>query len=143
MTDISLLKTCISEADSLGFVSRNLLWEEAARRCTRLGCPVSPSTARRCGGTMDIRTPIGSRGGKKSVPRRPGGTQVVSFDEVVEGMRKAVPKEFARLVEKAARGSRAAGIRLKCLECCGWSRSEVRKCEAVECPLWRFLARKS
>jgi hypothetical protein len=29
-------------------------------------------------------------------------------------------------------------IRAKCLDCSGGSQSEVRKCVAVECPLWPF-----
>ena len=34
--------------------------------------------------------------------------------------------------------SRSKAIRLKCLDCCCGQPSEVRKCPAVDCPLWRF-----
>jgi hypothetical protein len=33
---------------------------------------------------------------------------------------------------------RAKAIRLKCLDCCADQLAEVRKCPAVDCPLWRF-----
>jgi hypothetical protein len=29
-----------------------------------------------------------------------------------------------------------AAIRLKCIDCCGGNKSEVRKCPAINCPLW-------
>lgn len=31
---------------------------------------------------------------------------------------------------------RANAIRRKCIDCCGGERSEVRRCEAIDCPLW-------
>lgn len=36
------------------------------------------------------------------------------------------------------RVSRSKAIRLKCLDCCCGQPSEVRKCPAESCPLWRF-----
>lgn len=36
------------------------------------------------------------------------------------------------------RVSRSKAIRLKCLDCCADQAAEVRKCPAVNCPLWRF-----
>lgn len=38
----------------------------------------------------------------------------------------------------AERVSRSKAIRLKCLDCCAGQAAEVRKCPAVDCPLWRF-----
>jgi len=29
-------------------------------------------------------------------------------------------------------------MRLKCLDCCGWNRAEVTKCEITTCPLWPY-----
>jgi hypothetical protein len=34
-------------------------------------------------------------------------------------------------------------IRAKCLDCSGGSETEVRKCVAVECPLWPFRMTKN
>lgn len=31
-----------------------------------------------------------------------------------------------------------SAIRLKCLDCCGNQRNEVRLCEAYHCPLWPY-----
>lgn len=36
------------------------------------------------------------------------------------------------------RVSRSKAIRLKCLDCCAGQAAEVRKCPAVDCPLWRY-----
>lgn len=29
-------------------------------------------------------------------------------------------------------------IRAKCLDCCVFSKDEVKKCTAIECPLWMY-----
>ncbi len=34
-------------------------------------------------------------------------------------------------------------IRAKCIDCCGGSNSEVRKCTAVDCPLWSMRMGKN
>ena len=34
--------------------------------------------------------------------------------------------------------TRGKAIRLKCLDCCCGSASEVRRCEVLKCPLWKF-----
>ena len=36
------------------------------------------------------------------------------------------------------RVSRSKAIRLKCIDCCAGQATEVRKCPAENCPLWRF-----
>ena len=36
------------------------------------------------------------------------------------------------------RVSRAKAIRMKCLDCCCDNMTEVRKCPATNCPLWRY-----
>ena len=36
------------------------------------------------------------------------------------------------------RVGRAKAIRLKCLDCCCGNTAEVRKCPAINCPLWRY-----
>ena len=37
-----------------------------------------------------------------------------------------------------ARVSRSKAIRLKCLDCCCGQSAEVRKCPAIDCPLWLY-----
>ena len=36
------------------------------------------------------------------------------------------------------RVSRSKAIRLKCIDCCAGNMAEVRRCPAIECPLWRY-----
>lgn len=44
----------------------------------------------------------------------------------------------AKFVEAHTSSSRKAAIRSQCIECCGGSLVEVRKCTAKSCSLWRF-----
>lgn len=41
-------------------------------------------------------------------------------------------------VTKNKRITRGAAIRMKCLDCCNYQKSEVRLCPAKTCPLWNF-----
>jgi hypothetical protein len=34
--------------------------------------------------------------------------------------------------------TKTSAIRLKCLDCCGNQRTEVKKCTALLCPLWSY-----
>lgn len=34
-------------------------------------------------------------------------------------------------------------IREKCLDCCGYQHSEVRRCHITDCPLWEFRMGKN
>ena len=47
---------------------------------------------------------------------------------------------FERMVKesKGKRLSRAKAIRYKCLDCCSFDSSEVKKCTCDDCPLWRY-----
>jgi len=45
-----------------------------------------------------------------------------------------VPK--GKLVELGHPASPIRAIRAKCIDCCGGSESEVRKCTCTVCPLW-------
>ena len=49
-------------------------------------------------------------------------------------------RRWERLASKAATSYRT-GVELKCLECCCWERTEVRRCRIVECPLWALRGR--
>jgi len=39
---------------------------------------------------------------------------------------------------KKTRFTRAAAIRLKCIDCSAYQKAEVRNCDIRECPLWEF-----
>jgi len=50
-----------------------------------------------------------------------------------------VPPKYRNLYRRAyAAKSRKAAIRAHCLECCGWSADEVRRCTSPACPLFQF-----
>ena len=42
------------------------------------------------------------------------------------------------MAKRADSGSRAAAIRLFCLQCYGGNRAEVRRCTEYTCPLWPY-----
>ena len=58
--------------------------------------------------------------------------------DAVSQMKKDVPPRFQRLVRQTATGSRAAAMRLFCLECVGYVTADVRDCTANGCPLWLY-----
>lgn len=41
----------------------------------------------------------------------------------------------------AEHGGFRAAIELKCLECCGWDRPEVKRCVIMSCALWGISRR--
>lgn len=46
---------------------------------------------------------------------------------------------FRKLYLKALqRKSMAAAVRAKCQDCMCWQNTEIRRCEVVTCPLWRY-----
>lgn len=47
-------------------------------------------------------------------------------------------KKYPGLAKKEKSGSRAAAIRLYCLECLGGSAKEVKECDDTLCPLHQF-----
>lgn len=47
-----------------------------------------------------------------------------------------IPPKYRKIYERAVEGSKAAAIKAQCLECMGWSRSEVTRCTDMGCPLW-------
>lgn len=56
----------------------------------------------------------------------------------LEEIRKDTPTNV-RVFERSFNGmSKAAALKAKCLDCCGWVRKEVEVCKIEACPLWRF-----
>jgi hypothetical protein len=46
------------------------------------------------------------------------------------------PDKYKKLVDRAAKGSKIAALKLKCLECSCYQTREVRECTVDGCPLW-------
>lgn len=66
---------------------------------------------------------------------------------VPRSQREAVSRRVAECPERMRRGYMRSvlgeagprmAIRAFCLECCGWSRDEVRACSGLACPLWHY-----
>jgi hypothetical protein len=58
--------------------------------------------------------------------------------EVIANLRDEVPKRFLPLVDRIARGSKVAALKLNCLQCVGYETRAVRECESVNCAMWLF-----
>ena len=59
-------------------------------------------------------------------------------DGTTQGLdpRKLSPAALTALgMERASRGD---AIRAKCIDCCGGSPAEVRRCSCIDCALWAF-----
>lgn len=53
--------------------------------------------------------------------------------------RRSVPERYRAMYGRAMAGnSRKAALRVKCLECVGWSAAEVARCTAPHCPLYPY-----
>jgi len=50
-----------------------------------------------------------------------------------------MPESCRGIYQKAMKGkSKAAGVKAFCLECMGWNRAEVKRCDTVTCPLFPY-----
>ena len=81
------------------------------------------------------------------VPSRreePAETDLRSGFQPLSSLPENVPRRWRshwlKLAGQAATSYRAA-VELKCLDCCAWQRTEVRRCEIRGCPLWAVSAR--
>jgi hypothetical protein len=90
-----------------------------------------------------VKTAPGKRGNPGvaiggGVPRVrvPRSKKMKAFAETFVKMRKATPKRYLPLVDKAEKGSAKACIKLKCLECSAWQSTEVKHCVIDHCPLY-------
>lgn len=63
------------------------------------------------------------------------GSRVAAMLETCPEASKA---KYTRMAEKAAGRSYASAVRLKCMECCCWSPSEVEQCAITGCALHGF-----
>ena len=43
---------------------------------------------------------------------------------------------------KLANENYRPAVELKCLECCAWDRTEVKRCAITSCPLWALSSRR-
>jgi hypothetical protein len=116
------------------------------------GCSASPAPPRqrRLGSTHGsgasreeiAQGRVNAGGHERSIARTPeiGGIRATEarFQPLATLPDAAPPsyrRRWERLASQADKSYRAA-VELKCLECCTWHRSEVKRCQIRSCPLW-------
>jgi hypothetical protein len=77
---------------------------------------------------------------KPKTPATPDSSNFKDLESPISNFRRhSMPRKYFALYERATTGkSRKAAIRSFCLECCGYSSLEVRKCTDLGCPLYIF-----
>ena len=58
--------------------------------------------------------------------------------QLLATLREQAPASCQGMVDRLANGSKAAAIKLHCLQCVGYERAEVAKCSSWYCPMWPF-----
>ena len=58
--------------------------------------------------------------------------------KALKALKKNAGEEFNAIIEKIEAGSRAAAVKMKCIECMGFQRSEVKRCTCLHSPLYLF-----
>jgi hypothetical protein len=69
-------------------------------------------------------------------PRSSRKEKMTSHGKTFARMRRLFPKMALPLIAQAEKGSTAAMVKLKCLDCVCWVKAEVRDCTVVACPLY-------
>ncbi len=65
------------------------------------------------------------------------------MNENIEKRINDMPQVYRNTYKKAMTGkNRPAAVKAFCLECMGWEREEVRKCNSVACPLYPYRSYK-
>ena len=68
-------------------------------------------------------------------PRKKTNLKVLpEYKEWREKMNKVVPSRFKNLLNKMEKGSKAAAIKMNCLDCCNYDTTEVKECNSTSCP---------
>ena len=154
-----LLTKCVADAEaSQSFDTQNDLWKKVADlynattppepitfsvvclRVTQWEIPFSTKSAKgkRKGGTLSDEQKAAMKAGREA-----GGSRVrfanKDGEKSIELLRAKTPERFWPLVDRIAKGSRAAAQKLFCIECMGHEASEVKKCTSLGCP--HFLLR--
>lgn len=58
--------------------------------------------------------------------------------ENAKELQQYFPQTREKLVNRAVTGSLKSCIALKCLDCCGFSTTEIKSCDIKSCSLWAF-----
>lgn len=59
-----------------------------------------------------------------------------AYSDTFDKMRRTYPRMALPIIDQAEKGSLPAAIKLMCLDCSNWVRTEVRDCVIAGCPLY-------
>jgi len=158
--DRDLLVKCIEEVEAKGPLrTQKEVWEESAKlyngRTDKQEIAYSTVSLRAKEWKISIKTPS-ARGRKKGVvfsdahkeamaagrgkrrPKKEKFKESPVAQQALADLRRVTPEQFLPVLKKVEAGSRAAALKLHCLECSGYNTSEVRKCEITKCAIWLF-----
>jgi hypothetical protein len=148
-----LLTKCVVDAEaSQTFNTQNDLWKKVAElynaatppepitfsvvclRVTQWEIPYTTKSAKgkRKGGTLSDEQKAAMKAGRASGSRVRFSSK--EAERSIEIMRENTPERFWPLIDRIAKGSRAAADKLFCIECMGHQTSEVKKCTSLGCP---------
>lgn len=75
---------------------------------------------------------------RTSTPRKSRSEKMAKFTKTFVAWEKNFPPQYAKLIEKAKKGSMKAAIKLNCLGCCAFVAKEIAKCSCFGCGLYPF-----
>ena len=151
----------IKQAEKDGPLSnRSELWEKVAAIYNQMDVPdpLSHSVVylRVKEWEITVKTPVGKCGRAagpmtdeqkakiaESRKNRKSKAEKFSSDEDAqahfENLKKNTPERFWTLIDKIAKGSRTAAVKLNCLQCMGFVTKDVKTCTASKiCSMWLF-----
>lgn len=136
------LRQVIEEVENAAsYPNRSVLWTVVANthyaRLIGLSAQVAMMRAQKWG--IPLRTPVGKKGrskGEVSPNKGVARKQKTAQPNALAAMRNMFPLKMTKLVDRAARGSLKACIKLHCLDCVGLEKKEVRDCTSYSCSLW-------
>ena len=94
--------------------------------------------------SLIITTPKGIRGKQKGsgpvVTRQRKSRKIPpdSLQALICGIPVSMQETLQKTIDRAASGSMKAAVKLKCLDCCNWSKQEVSQCTINSCSLHNF-----
>jgi len=158
----ALLIKFVAQAEAAQtFQTQNELWQKVAElynatnppkaitfsvvclRVTQWEIPFSTKSAkgRRKGGKLSEEQKAAMKAGRAATGAGGSRTRHSSKDaeKSIAALRARTPERYWPLVDRIAKGSRAAADKLGCIECMGHQASEVSKCTSLGCP--HFLQR--
>jgi len=148
-----LLTKCVTDAEvSQTFNTQNDLWKKVAElynaanppeqitfsvvclRVSQWEIPYTTKSAkgRRKGGTLSDEQKAAMKAGRSKGSRVRFSSK--EAEKSIQILRDHTPERFWPLVNRIAKGSRAAADKLFCIECMGYQTGEVKKCTSLGCP---------